>query len=152
VNAGLMGAAQAIATLDGHLPEDVNVTIDWTSAYGGVLSVWLTDRAAAMNLLRLQEGHQDSGPRPRRPVRPPGSGKTYTALTWAAALGKTIALIDTERGSASLYADLFDFDVLDLAPPYHPHRLIEALAKPPRRTTSPSSTPPATSGPARAAS
>jgi hypothetical protein len=53
VNAGLMGAAQAIATLDGHLPEDVNVTIDWTSAYGGVLSVWLTDRAAAMNLLRL---------------------------------------------------------------------------------------------------
>lgn len=59
---------------------------------------------------------------------PPGSGKTYTALTWAQALGKSIAVIDTERGSASLYADLFEFDVLDLAPPYHPHRLIEALA------------------------
>jgi hypothetical protein len=59
---------------------------------------------------------------------PPGSGKTYTALTWAAALGKTIALIDTERGSASLYADLFDFDVLDMAPPYDPRRLVEALA------------------------
>jgi hypothetical protein len=53
VNAGLMGAAQAIATLDGHLPEGVNVTLDWTSAHGGVLSVWLTDRAAAMNLIRL---------------------------------------------------------------------------------------------------
>jgi hypothetical protein len=60
---------------------------------------------------------------------PPGSGKTYTALTWAAALGKSIAVIDTERGSASLYADLFDFDVLELAPPYHPNRLIEAMAQ-----------------------
>ena len=44
---------------------------------------------------------------------PAGSGKTYTALAWATALGKSIAFIDTERGSASLYADVFDFDVLD---------------------------------------
>ena len=58
---------------------------------------------------------------------PAGSGKTYTALAWAAALGQRIAFIDTERGSASLYADVFDFDVLDLAPPYHPARLMECL-------------------------
>lgn len=50
---GLMGVAQAIATLDGHLPEGANITIDWTCHNGGVLSVWLTDRAAAMNLLRV---------------------------------------------------------------------------------------------------
>jgi hypothetical protein len=58
---------------------------------------------------------------------PSGAGKTYTSLIWARALGKKVAVIDTERGSASLYADVFDFDVLDLAPPYHPQRLMDAL-------------------------
>lgn len=45
-----------------------------------------------------------------------GSGKTYSALSVAMHLvpdGK-IAVIDTERGSASLYADRFAFDVLEL--------------------------------------
>lgn len=45
---------------------------------------------------------------------PSGSGKTFTALRIAAGLGGAIAVIDTERGSASKYADRFDFDVLDL--------------------------------------
>jgi hypothetical protein len=46
---------------------------------------------------------------------PSGSGKTYTLLKLATDLGGPVALIDTERGSASKYADLFDFDVLELA-------------------------------------
>ena len=37
-----------------------------------------------------------------------GSGKTYSALSIASNLGNRIALIDTERGSASKYADLFN--------------------------------------------
>jgi hypothetical protein len=41
--------------------------------------------------------------------------------------GGKIAVIDTERSSASLYADKFEFDTLSMAPPYHPDRLIEAL-------------------------
>jgi hypothetical protein len=45
---------------------------------------------------------------------PSGSGKTYSALSIAAGLGKKIAVIDTEYGSASKYADLFDFDVCEL--------------------------------------
>jgi energy-coupling factor transporter ATP-binding protein EcfA2 len=48
---------------------------------------------------------------------PSGSGKTYTALTLAHALkgDKGVALIDTERGSASKYADVFpEFDVVEL--------------------------------------
>lgn len=48
---------------------------------------------------------------------PSGSGKTYTALEIATGLGGKIALIDTERGSASKYADRFDFDVCDLDVP-----------------------------------
>jgi hypothetical protein len=36
-------------------------------------------------------------------------------------------MIDTERGSASLYSDLVEFDTLELQPPFTPERFIEAL-------------------------
>lgn len=60
---------------------------------------------------------------------PSGSGKTYTALAIAVSLaaGKPVALVDTEHGSASKYADLFAFDVLELHPPFHPDRFVEAI-------------------------
>jgi hypothetical protein len=48
---------------------------------------------------------------------PSGSGKTYSALAIASGLGARVAVIDTEHGSASKYADRFAFDVLDLADP-----------------------------------
>lgn len=46
---------------------------------------------------------------------PAGAGKTFTSLRIAKGLGGTVAFIDTERGSASKYADRFEFDVLELA-------------------------------------
>jgi predicted ATP-dependent serine protease len=55
-----------------------------------------------------------------------GSGKTYSALSIASHLGKRIAVIDTERGSASKYADLFSFDTCELTN-YHPSKYIEAI-------------------------
>ena len=58
---------------------------------------------------------------------PSGSGKTYTALAIATAMGEKVALVDTEHGSASKYADIFPFDVLNLEPPYHPRRFVEAI-------------------------
>lgn len=54
---------------------------------------------------------------------PSGSGKTFTLLRLATELGGPVALIDTEHGSASKYADLFEFDVLELDS-YDPVRLI----------------------------
>lgn len=60
---------------------------------------------------------------------PSGSGKTYSALLIARGLapdGK-IALIDTERGSGALYADLTAYDVAALVPPYTPARYIELI-------------------------
>jgi AAA domain len=57
---------------------------------------------------------------------PSGSGKTFTLLRLATELGGPIALIDTEHGSASKYADLFEFDVLELDS-YDPLRLIELI-------------------------
>ena len=58
---------------------------------------------------------------------PAGSGKTWGALQIAKGLGGTVAVIDTEHGSASLYEHLVDFDVLELQAPYSPERFIEAI-------------------------
>lgn len=58
---------------------------------------------------------------------PSGSGKTYGALLVAKGLGRKIAVIDTEKGSAALYSHLVDFDVLDLEPPYTPERYRQAV-------------------------
>ena len=69
---------------------------------------------------------------------PSGSGKTLGALLIAKGLGGRVAVLDTEHGSASLYAEplklpdgrLFEppeFDSLELEPPYSPERYIEAI-------------------------
>lgn len=58
---------------------------------------------------------------------PSGSGKTYSALLVAKGIGGKIAFIDTEKGSASLYSDVAEFDVLELDPPFSPERFIEAI-------------------------
>lgn len=58
---------------------------------------------------------------------PSGSGKTYTGLRVASVLSPgSIALLDTERGSASKYADEFAFDTFE-PDSYSPELLIEAL-------------------------
>jgi len=53
---------------------------------------------------------------------PSGSGKTYTSLIFgryiATELGGKLAVIDTERGSASKYAGQFDFDCMELQNDY----------------------------------
>jgi hypothetical protein len=51
-------------------------------------------------------------------VGPTGSGKTYSALQLAFGLGAKVGMIDTEHGSGDLYADLGDYDVITLEPPY----------------------------------
>lgn len=65
---------------------------------------------------------------------PSGSGKTFSALKIATYLGGRIAVIDTERGSASKYAaevadpekGRFAFEVLELES-FHPKTYIEAV-------------------------
>jgi energy-coupling factor transporter ATP-binding protein EcfA2 len=60
---------------------------------------------------------------------PAGSGKSYTMLQLATLLagpnGK-IAAVDTERGSLSKYADLFNFDVIELDS-YSPDNFLAAM-------------------------
>ncbi len=55
-----------------------------------------------------------------------GGGKTWSALSIASHLGKSIAVIDTEHNSASKYADLFNFDTCELTS-FNPTKYIEAI-------------------------
>src|SRR5688572_3154901 len=59
-----------------------------------------------------------------------GAGKTYSAILIAQGLCgdlSKVAIIDTENGSADLYAHLGNYLVLPLAAPYSPERYIEAI-------------------------
>src|SRR5512139_2870939 len=65
---------------------------------------------------------------------PSGSGKTFSGLIIAAAIGKKIAVVDSENKSASLYADMdkgalagIAFDVLDIEPPYTVAKYVAAI-------------------------
>ena len=59
---------------------------------------------------------------------PTGSGKTYSALQLGFGIGGKIGVIDTENGSADLYADLGDYDVITLEKPYTVHKYREAIS------------------------
>lgn len=61
---------------------------------------------------------------------PSGAGKTYSALRMAKGIcgdWAKVAVIDTENGSASLYSNLGEFNVIDLQPPYTPEKYIQAI-------------------------
>lgn len=63
-------------------------------------------------------------------IGPTGSGKTWTALQFARTLAGeagTIAVIDTENASASLYADDYSFDTAPWYPPYDAAKLAAAI-------------------------
>ncbi len=59
-----------------------------------------------------------------------GSGKTMSALLLAFGITgdwSKIAVVDTENGSASLYAHLGPYQIIHLAPPFSPERYIKAM-------------------------
>jgi hypothetical protein len=60
-----------------------------------------------------------------------GSGKTYSSLLLAQGLSNgdfsKIAIIDSENGSADLYAHLGQYNVLSLKPPFTPENYIKAI-------------------------
>jgi hypothetical protein len=59
-----------------------------------------------------------------------GGGKTYSAILIAKGLCgglSKVAIIDTENGSADLYAHLGEYNVLPLSAPFTPERYIEAI-------------------------
>lgn len=63
-------------------------------------------------------------------IGPSGSGKTLSALKIARGLiGKEgkIAVVDTENGSAKIYADRYEFDLAEMHAPYTVKKYLEAI-------------------------
>lgn len=58
---------------------------------------------------------------------PSGAGKTYGALLLAFGLGGKVGVIDTEHGSADLYAHLGDYDIIAIEAPYTVPKYLEAI-------------------------
>lgn len=62
---------------------------------------------------------------------PSGAGKTMSSLLLAHGLTNgdfsKVAVIDTENGSADLYAHLGNYNVLSLTPPFKPQKYVEAI-------------------------
>jgi hypothetical protein len=58
-----------------------------------------------------------------------GSGKTYSALLLAQGLAgeKRVALLDTENGRALHYADMFDFDHVQIGAPFRARKYHDAI-------------------------
>jgi AAA domain len=59
-----------------------------------------------------------------------GFGKTYSALLLAYGMTNDwskIAVIDTENGSAELYSNLGEYNVLNISAPFSPEKYIEAI-------------------------
>lgn len=61
---------------------------------------------------------------------PSGAGKTMGALALAHQLASSpdkVAVLDTENGSASLYADRYAFDVIEVRPPYLSQKFLDGI-------------------------
>jgi hypothetical protein len=60
-----------------------------------------------------------------------GGGKTYSSILIAKGLAKgdlsKVCIIDTENGSADLYSNLGNYNVLPLTPPFTPEKYIESI-------------------------
>jgi hypothetical protein len=59
-----------------------------------------------------------------------GSGKTYSAMRLASGIvgkGNRFAVIDTEARRSLHYADMFQFDMAELMPPFRPESYTEAI-------------------------
>lgn len=62
---------------------------------------------------------------------PSGSGKTYAGILIAKGILKgdlsKLTIIDTENGSAELYSDMGEYNVIQIASPFTPEKYIEAI-------------------------
>lgn len=58
-----------------------------------------------------------------------GSGKTLSSILLASGLKDNckIAVVDTENGSAEIYSDRTNFDVVNFSPPYTPDKFVDAI-------------------------
>lgn len=80
--------------------------------------------------MNLRQSHRKQAKMKMALQAPSGAGKTYSSLLLAYGMTNDwtkIAIIDTENGSADLYAHLGQYNVLTLQAPFTPEKYIEAI-------------------------
>lgn len=60
-------------------------------------------------------------------IGPSGAGKTFSALRVAKGFGSKTLLLNTEGDRGYLYASIFEYDIIDLEPPYTVDKYIEGI-------------------------
>lgn len=60
-------------------------------------------------------------------IGPSGAGKTYSALKLAKGFGGKTLLGNTEGDRGYIYADEFEYDIVDLQPPFRPEEFIDLI-------------------------
>jgi len=60
-------------------------------------------------------------------IGPSGSGKTYSALRLAKGIGGKTLLINTEGDRGYIYADEFEYDIVDITAPFTSEKFVEAI-------------------------
>lgn len=60
-------------------------------------------------------------------ISPSGGGKTYSALRLCKGMGGKTLLANTEAERGYIYADEFDYDIVDIEAPFTPEKYIEAI-------------------------
>ena len=60
-------------------------------------------------------------------IGPSGSGKSFTALRIVKGLGGKTLMGNTEGDRGYFYAEEFDYDIVDIQPPYTPEKYIEVI-------------------------
>ena len=80
--------------------------------------------------MNLRQSHRKQAKMKMALQAPSGAGKTYSSLLLAYGMTNDwtkIAIIDTENGSADLYAHLGQYNALTLQAPFTPEKYIEAI-------------------------
>lgn len=60
-------------------------------------------------------------------IGPSGAGKTFSALRVAKGFGNKTLLLNTEGDRGYLYASIFEYDIVDIEPPYTVDKYIEVV-------------------------
>lgn len=60
-------------------------------------------------------------------IGPSGAGKTYSAFRLAKGIGGKTLLVNTEADRGYIYANEFDYDIVDITAPFTPEKFVEAI-------------------------
>jgi hypothetical protein len=90
-------------------------------------NIWSGSKLTEQNEMEIRKAQRKKAKLRLGIAAPSGAGKTYSALLLAFGIGGKVGVIDTEHGSADLYEDLGDYDIINIEAPYTVQKYRDAL-------------------------